>query len=328
MFQERVSATERCSEMDAAEKIKIALDETRMLVLGAQVLLGFQMRSVFQDEFEELPGHAKTLDAVALLLMVVVVGFLIAPAIYHRQVDDGDATRRTMHAISLAMSGALALFALCLGINIFIAFERIADLPGAMVAAIAVFVLAFWFWFGAAYLAVLRAGGKELNMADQRVPLLTKIDQLLTEARVILPGVQALLGFQLAVVLTQSFERLPTHSKATHAAALGLVAMSTILLMAPAAYHRIVYAGEASQRLHELGSRLIMAATISLALGLAADVYVVIAKIAGGIVGVSAALFAMVLLIGLWHLSPIVIRSYRSGARRDRELETPAHTPH
>jgi hypothetical protein len=103
--------------MDAAEKIKIALDETRMLVLGGQVLLGFQMRSVFREEFESLSSHARTLDALALLLMVAVVGLLIAPAIHHRQVGNGDATRHTMRVIGLAMSGALALFALSMGIS-------------------------------------------------------------------------------------------------------------------------------------------------------------------------------------------------------------------
>jgi hypothetical protein len=41
--------------MDSAEKLKLALDETRMLVLGAQVLLGFQLRSAFQEAFDALP---------------------------------------------------------------------------------------------------------------------------------------------------------------------------------------------------------------------------------------------------------------------------------
>jgi hypothetical protein len=70
--------------MDAAQKLKIALDETRMLILGAQVLLGFQMSSVFQDAFEQIPTSSKQWDAVALLMMVAVVGFLIAPAAHHR----------------------------------------------------------------------------------------------------------------------------------------------------------------------------------------------------------------------------------------------------
>jgi hypothetical protein len=43
---------------------------------------------------------------------------------------------------------------------------------------------------------------------------------MLTEARVVLPGVQALLGFQLISVISQSFEKLPTSSKLVHAVSL------------------------------------------------------------------------------------------------------------
>ena len=48
-------------------------------------------------------------------------------------------------------------------------------------------------------------------------PLDVKIEQMLTEARVVLPGAQALFGFQLAIVLTLSFEQLPGPSKIIHA---------------------------------------------------------------------------------------------------------------
>lgn len=35
--------------MEIVEKVKIALDETRMLILAAQILLGFQFRGAFSD---------------------------------------------------------------------------------------------------------------------------------------------------------------------------------------------------------------------------------------------------------------------------------------
>jgi hypothetical protein len=41
--------------------IKTGLDETRLLVLGAQVLLGFQFQSFFQDGFSELTQLSKLL---------------------------------------------------------------------------------------------------------------------------------------------------------------------------------------------------------------------------------------------------------------------------
>jgi hypothetical protein len=35
-------------------KLKTALDETRLLILEVQILLGFEFQGVFQDGFEEL----------------------------------------------------------------------------------------------------------------------------------------------------------------------------------------------------------------------------------------------------------------------------------
>jgi hypothetical protein len=45
--------------MSLGRKVKIALDENRLLILGAQVLFGFQFQSVFQDTFAELPFSAR-----------------------------------------------------------------------------------------------------------------------------------------------------------------------------------------------------------------------------------------------------------------------------
>ena len=299
--------------MDGAERLKIALDESRMLVLGSQVLLGFQFRSVFQDAFEQLPARTKLWDGLALLLMVVVVGLLIAPAIHHRVVENGEATQRMLRAVTIVMGMALVPFALSLGINVFLALQRVTTIPWPSLFGVAATATALVFWFGIEWLAVARKGGKDVKMQNEHVPLAKKIDQLLTEARVILPGAQALLGFQLSVVLTEAFDKLPSSSKSAHAAALGSVALSTILLMAPAAYHRIVYAGEASEDFLRLGSRFILAATAALALGLANDVYVVMAKIAGSVqVGIASAAFSLAILIGLWHVSPAAIRVYRA----------------
>ena len=99
-------------------------------------------------------------------------------------------------------------------------------------------------------------------------PLQVKIEQLLTEARVVLPGAQALFGFQLAIVLTRTFERLPKVSITVHAASLFLVALAVMMLMAPAPYHRIVYAGEDTEDMYRVGSALVTGATLPLGLGL------------------------------------------------------------
>src|SRR6185503_13135488 len=102
----------------------------------------------------------------------------------------------------------------------------------------------------------------------------TKIDQMLTEARVILPGAQATLGFQLIVVMTEAFERLPDSLQRLHLLALGLDALSVLLLIAPAAAHRLAFHGNDDERFHRLGSILVSAALAPLALAITAEVFI------------------------------------------------------
>jgi hypothetical protein len=159
---------------------------------------------------------------------------------------------------------------------------------------------------------------------SEPTPLHARIEQMLTEARVILPGAQALLGFQLVITITQSFDQLSDTSKLVHAVSLGLLALTIILLMAPAAYHRIVYAGEDTEEFHRTGSMLVTAATLPLALGLGCDIYVVIGKIfASSSVGAGVAIAATIGFIALWHLYPLAVRlraggggSRHAGARK------------
>jgi hypothetical protein len=53
------AARQNFGSMELSKKVKLALDETRMLILGAQILLGFQLNAVFQPRFERLADHAR-----------------------------------------------------------------------------------------------------------------------------------------------------------------------------------------------------------------------------------------------------------------------------
>jgi hypothetical protein len=44
-------------------RVKTALDKTRLLILGAEVLFGFHLNAVFQKEFSALAPHARVLHA-------------------------------------------------------------------------------------------------------------------------------------------------------------------------------------------------------------------------------------------------------------------------
>ena len=75
-----------------AAKIKTSLDETRTLILGSQILLGFQCQSAFRKGFDELPSASRYMNAVALALMLLTICLLVAPSAFHRISQDGQST--------------------------------------------------------------------------------------------------------------------------------------------------------------------------------------------------------------------------------------------
>ncbi len=117
-----------------------------------------------------------------------------------------------------------------------------------------------------------KGGGPSKN----QTPLDEKIEHLLTEARVALPGAQALLGFQFAIFLADRFDRLPSSLKSLHLASLSFILIATILLMTPAAYHRIMEEGENTERFHRFAGRMLLASLATLALRITGDFFVVV----------------------------------------------------
>ena len=110
--------------------------------------------------------------------------------------------------------------------------------------------------------------------ADQSIS--DALQQTLDEARMVLPGIQALFGFQLIVVFNEGFDlRLSGVEQMLHLAAIVLVTAAIALVMTPAAYHRQVLPRQASSSFLLLASRFISAAMVPLAAGLAIDVYLV-----------------------------------------------------
>src|SRR5215213_7446529 len=98
-----------------------------------------------------------------------------------------------------------------------------------------------------------------------------RLSHVLEELRVVLPGTQALLGFQFVAVFSNGFGALPQWQKDTHFASLLLVTLSGLLLMTPAAYHRIVNEGGETEAMHTFATRSLMLAMAALGAGLSLD---------------------------------------------------------
>ena len=128
-----------------------------------------------------------------------------------------------------------------------------------------------------------------------------RIKTVLDESRMLILGSQVLLGFQFIAMMMEGFEQLPTASRYVRLVSLLLVALSVILLMTPAAYHRLVEKGENTEHFHLFASRMLLASMVPLALGLAADFYVVALKVAESQTLALAGGFLMLLFFyGLW----------------------------
>ena len=95
-------------------KLKAALDETRLLILGVQILLGFEFQAVFQDGFSSLGPASRHMSLAALGLIVLSITLLIAPSMQHRLVEAGQSTPRLIATTNFL--ACLALVPLTIGL--------------------------------------------------------------------------------------------------------------------------------------------------------------------------------------------------------------------
>jgi hypothetical protein len=141
---------------------------------------------------------------------------------------------------------------------------------------------------------------------DVEESLKDALGQTLDEARMVLPGVQALFGFQLIAVFSDGFEqRLSGVERDLHLVAVVLVTIAIALLMTPAAYHRQVDRRRATAEFLAMASRLISSAMLPLAAGLALDIQIVARVVTGDLVlatAIGIAVFAM--FVVLWFVFP------------------------
>jgi hypothetical protein len=104
---------------------------------------------------------------------------------------------------------ALLPLSVALAFDMYVAMDRMIGSQSGIVCGSLFFAVAISCWY---LLALALQRKKETKMSGEEsvepTPLSAKVDQLLTEARLIIPGAQALLGFQLAVTLTKAFAEL------------------------------------------------------------------------------------------------------------------------
>ncbi len=287
------------------DKIENVLNETRILVLGIQILIGFDFRSFFEPGFEKMAPHTQQIQLASLALMLVGLGVLMIPAPYHQIVLHGRNTARLHRLATVTVSTGLLPFALAMGLSFFLGARWVLDNKASGILAGLLLAVTLLCWYGMELVVRRRKLGRlhlyaiidplrEIDMnEEQETDLSTRVKQVLIECRVVLPGAQALLGFQLIIMWMTAFYKIPQVWKLLHLASLTSVAICTILLIMPAAYHRIVEQGEDSEMLHHITGQALLWAMVFLALGVCGDFYIV-----SRITGISR-LSSIIMAVGL-----------------------------
>jgi O-antigen/teichoic acid export membrane protein len=156
-------------------------------------------------------------------------------------------------------------------------------------------------------------------MSDNRSQedLNRELIELLNELRVALPGVQVLFAFLLAVPFTNGWRRVTGVQKDVFFAAFICAAVCSVLLIAPSAYHRLMWRQGDKEHILETANRLTIAGMAFLAAAMSLVVFLITdilfqAHWAAAVTAAVALWFAW-----FWYGLPLLRR------RRDRALHVP-----
>jgi hypothetical protein len=128
--------------------------------------------------------------------------------------------------------------------------------------------------------------------------------ELLQELRVTQTGLQILTGFLLTVPFQQRFGELPGGLRIVFLVALGLAVLSTVLVVAPVASHRILFRRRAKTELVSAADRLTKAGLTTLAITIVAVVVLVFGFVAGTAAAVVAGGVAAAFFVFQWVVVP------------------------
>jgi hypothetical protein len=142
---------------------------------------------------------------------------------------------------------------------------------------------------------------------EESLSLSQATTMLLEECRMVLPGMQALFGFQLMVVFNNRFAELLSHAEQRlHLVATGLIALAVALIMTPAAYHRQLHPHHATERFIRISTRLLLWSMPPLAVSLCIEFYLICRVIIGSFPGCLIASGMFAIFFFLWFVLPRV----------------------
>src|SRR4028118_10073 len=130
-------------------------------------------------------------------------------------------------------------------------------------------------------------------------------DELMQELRVTQTGVQILSGFLLTLPFQDRFSDLSDVETAIYLIAVILAAIATVLIIAPVAYHRLLFRQQEKELLVQAGNRFARSGLLVLAFAVTTVIYLIFDVVLGTTAGVVAFVALFTLFLTCWVLLPL-----------------------
>lgn len=143
---------------------------------------------------------------------------------------------------------------------------------------------------------------------SERERLDRNLEQLMTELRVAMPGVQILFGFLLSVPFTQRFGQVTDFQEIVYVVALVAAGTATAFLIAPSAYHRMTFRRGEKRHLVFTANRWTITGLAALALAMDAAVLLVVDFLFDSTLAIVLTALLAAMYLGLWFVLPAVRR--------------------
>src|SRR5689334_3655804 len=133
-------------------------------------------------------------------------------------------------------------------------------------------------------------------------------NDILQELRVTQTGVQILFGFLLTMPLQARFEKLDSYEKALLVIAVLLLATATACIIAPVAWHRVLFRNRLKTEIVDAGDRFAKSGLAFLGLGIVASMLLMLDLVLSRGIAITLGAALGVLLLSLWGVAPTLRR--------------------
>jgi hypothetical protein len=128
--------------------------------------------------------------------------------------------------------------------------------------------------------------------------------ELLGELRIALPGVQVLFAFLLTVPFAQGFAALSSFERDLYLVVLLLTALASALLIAPTAYHRVLFRKGYKPEILAFANRAAMIGLAVLALAMSGAILLITHLIFSAAAAIVVGVVSGLVFATLWYLLP------------------------